>query len=137
MNIEEQKKLLTMQRTTRSQLRKGDRPWEGRLWEIRQAMNKKLIRGRQSGTRWHNTPKSCHSTLEVNETLGRRRYQCLPTEISLTCALSNQGAFSVATRWMIREKSAEAIVAGIKQTGGQNTARLNYDTHGTNHPVKG
>lgn len=82
MNIEEQKKLLAMQSTTGSQLREGDRTWEGRLWEIRQAMNKKLIQGRQSGTRWHNTPKSRHSALEVNETLGRRSYQCLPTEIS-------------------------------------------------------
>ena len=33
MNIEEQKKLLAMKSTTRRQLRKDDRPWEGRLWE--------------------------------------------------------------------------------------------------------
>ena len=109
MNIEEQKKLLTMKSTTRGQLirglrqpltpaghvafapvqntsrpsvllRKGDRAWEGRLWEICQTMNKKLIRGRLGGTRWHNTPKFRHSAQEVNETFGQRRFQGLPTE---------------------------------------------------------
>ena len=68
MNIEEQKELLTMKSTTRGQLRKGDRPWEGAgakrrqlaseamlatLWESCQTMNKNLIRGRQSGKSWH------------------------------------------------------------------------------------
>ena len=33
--------------TTRSQLRKGDRPWESRRWESHQAMNKNLLRGRR------------------------------------------------------------------------------------------
>ena len=89
MNIEK------MKRTTRSQLRKGDRPWGGAeakrrqpaseamqatLWESRQAMNKKSIRGRQGGASWHNTAKSRHSALEVNGTLGRRRFSPLPGE---------------------------------------------------------
>ena len=89
--MKEQKKLLVMQRTTRSQLRKGDRPWEGRLWEIRQAMNKKLILGLQGGMRWHNTSKSCYSTLWINGTFGRRRFQCLPTEISSTSSYCESG----------------------------------------------
>ena len=137
MNIEEQKKLLAMKRTTRSQLREGDRSWEGRLWEIRQAMNKNLIRGRQSGTRWHNTPKSCHSTLQVNETLGRRRYQCLPMEISLTCASCQRRASAVATRGMTREKSAEAIIAGIKRVGGLENRPHKQRDPWSHNPVKG
>ena len=110
MNIEEQKKLLTMKSTTRGQLRKGDRPWEGRLWETCQTMNKKLIRGRLGGMRWHNTPKSCHSTQEVNETFGQWRLQRLPMEISSTC-----GRVFAAAHWsemasVIGEKSAEVIL---------------------------
>jgi len=71
MNIEEQKKLLAIKRTTRSQLRDREGSWEGRLWESHQAMNKKSIRGRQGGMSWHNTAKSLHLTaLEVNGTLG-------------------------------------------------------------------
>jgi hypothetical protein len=81
MNIEEQKKLLPMQRTIRGQLRKGDRPWEGRLGESHQAMNKKSIRGRRGGMSWHNTAKSPYSAPEVNGTLGWRRFPCLPGEI--------------------------------------------------------
>ena len=83
MNIEKQKKLLAMQRTTRSQLHEGDRLWEGRLWDICQLTNRNLIRGLWSGTRWHNTSKSCHSTPEINEAVGQRRFQCLPMEICL------------------------------------------------------
>ena len=75
MNIDKMKK------TTRSQLRKGNRPWEGRLWEIHQATNRNLIRGRQGGMSWHNTAKSRHSALEVNEALGWRRFSSLPGEI--------------------------------------------------------
>jgi len=81
MNIEEQKKLLPMQRTIRGQLRKGDRPWEGRLGESHQAMNKKSMRGRRGGMSWHNTAKSPYSAPEVNGTLGWRRFPCLPGEI--------------------------------------------------------
>ena len=85
MNIEEQKKLLAMKSTTRSQLRKGGRPWGGRLWEMHQAMNKNLIRGRRNGTRWHNTPKFLHSIPEVNEALGCRRFPFLSGETSPAC----------------------------------------------------
>ena len=76
MNIEK------MKRTTRSQLRKGDQPWGGRLWESHQPTNRNLIRGRQDGKSWHNTAKSLHSVLEVNEAVGWRRFSFLPGEIS-------------------------------------------------------
>ena len=88
MNIEEQKKLLAMQRTTRGQLRKGDRPWEGRLWEICQLTNRNLIRGRRDGLSGHNITKIRHSVPQVNEAVGQRRFQCLPTEISSTSGRS-------------------------------------------------
>lgn len=99
MNIEEQKKLisptksgLAMKRTTRSQLRKGNQPWEGRLWESRQAMNKKPIRGRLSGKRWHNTPKSRHLAQEVNGSLGRWRFSFLPGDTSQACGCNCSSA---------------------------------------------
>ena len=111
MNIEEQKKLLAMKSTTRSQLRKGDQPWEGRLWEICQTMNKNLMRGRLGGMRWHNTPKFRQSAQEVNEAFGQRRFQGLPTEISPTCGCGNTTAQRPAMVAVIGEKSAEDIVS--------------------------
>ena len=80
-NIEEPKKVLTMKRTTGGQLRKGDRPWEGRLRESHQPMNKNLIRGRRGGKSWHNTAKFRRSATEVNEAVGWRRTVFLPGEI--------------------------------------------------------
>lgn len=111
INIEEQKKLLAMKSTTRSQLREGDRPWEGRLWEICQTMNKNLMRGRLGGTRWHNTPKFRHSAQEVNEAFGQRRFQGLPTEISSTSGRGDAAAQRSAMVAVIGEKSAEVIVS--------------------------
>jgi len=138
MNIEEQKKLLAMKRTTRSQLRDREGSWEGRLWESHQAMNKKSIRGRQSGMSWHNTAKSLHLTaLEVNGTLGWWRIKCLPGEISPTCAPSKGGASAVETRWMIGEKSAEAIVVGIKQVGGLKNSPIKQRDPWNLNPMKG
>lgn len=110
MNIEEQKKLLTMKSTTRSQLREGDRPWEGRLWENCQTMNKKLIRGRLSGMSWHNTAKSRHSTQEVNGSFGQGRFQGLPTEASATSGHGLVAAQPSAMADVIAEESAEVIV---------------------------
>jgi len=110
MNTEEQKKLLAVKSTTRSQLRKGDRPWKGRLWESCQTMNKKLIRGRLGGMRWHNTPKFRHSTQEVNETFGQWRFQGLPTEASSTCGRPRVAARVSAMADVIDEESAEVIV---------------------------
>ena len=72
-----------MKRTTRSQLRKGDRPWGGRLWESHQPTNRNLIRGRRDGTSWHNAAKFPHSVLEVNGAVGWRRFSFLPGETCL------------------------------------------------------
>ena len=159
MNIEEQKKQLTMQRTTRSQLREGDRAWEGRLWESHQAMNKKSIRGRQGGMSWHNTAKSLHLTaLEVNGTLGWWSIKCLPGEISPTCAPGKGG--SVRRKVDDRgepersgdsqliscpegvdagapSNSAEAIVVGIKRVGGLRNCPIKQRDPWNLNPTKG
>ena len=121
MNIEEQKKLLAMKSTTRGQLREGDRPWKGRLWEICQAMNKKLIRGRLGGMRWHNTPKSRHSAQEVNETFGQWRFQGLPMEISPTSGRGSVAAQRSAMMAVIGEKSAE-VIGSESRTGRMKEA---------------
>ena len=101
MNIEEQKKLLAMKRTTRGQLRSREGSWVGRLWERHQPMYKNLMRGRRDGRSWHNTAKSHHSEAEVNEAVGCRRITFLPGEISSS---------------RDEEKSAEVIV--IEQRAG-------------------
>jgi len=67
--------------TSRSQLRKGDRPWEGRLGESREPMNKNHIRGRHGGASWHNTAKPVGEAVEVNVAVVRRRTAPLPGEI--------------------------------------------------------
>jgi len=70
--------------TTRSQLREGDRPWESRLWESHQAMNKNLLRGRRDQVSWHNTAKPRVSVPEVKGALGWRRFPLLCGETSST-----------------------------------------------------
>jgi len=52
--------------TTRSQLREGDRPGGGRLWETCELMNKNRIEGRHGAMSWHNTAKSTGLPVEVN-----------------------------------------------------------------------
>jgi len=114
MNIEEQKKLLPMKRTTGSQLRSREGSWGGRLRENHQPMNKNLIGGRRGGMSWHNTAKSRHLAAEVNEAVGWRRTTFLPGESSSARA---------------GEQSAEAIV--VEETSrGLNEARLNCETGG-------
>ena len=71
-----------MKRTTRSQLREGDRPWGGRLWESHQPTHRNLIRGRRDGTSWLNAAKFLHSVPEVNEAVGWQSFSSLPGEIS-------------------------------------------------------
>jgi hypothetical protein len=110
MNTEEQKELLAVKSTTRGQLRDREGPWEGRLWEICQPMNKNLIRGRQDGTSGHNTAKFPHSVLEVNEAVGQWRFQGLPTEISPACGRVRAAARPLETAGVTGEKSAEVIV---------------------------
>ena len=77
------KNQVMMRSTSRSQLRKGDRPWEGRLGDSHEPMNKNLIRGRQREVSWHNTAKPFDSSLEVNEAVVWRRTMFLPGEISI------------------------------------------------------
>ena len=69
------------EKTIRSQLREGDRAWEGRLGESRRPTNRNHIGGRRDGTSWHNTAKSRHSVPEVNEAARWRRFSSLPGEI--------------------------------------------------------
>jgi hypothetical protein len=136
MNIEEQKKLLAMKRTTRSQLREGDRSWEGRLWESHQAMNKKSIRGRRGGMSWHNTAKSPHLAPEVNGTLGWWRIWQLPGEISLALRPVQTGSVHRGNTGDDRREVSRSNISWDKTNWGAELARLNYETHGTNHPVK-
>lgn len=71
--------------TTRSQLREGDRPWESRLWESHQAMNKNLLRGRRGRVSRHNTAKPFVSSPQVKGALGWRRFPLLCGEASSAC----------------------------------------------------
>lgn len=86
-----------MKRTTRGQLRDREGAWAGRLWEACQTMNNKLIRGRLSRMRWHNTPKSCHYAQEVNETFGQGRFSFLPGEASRECSTGGTNSSNTPT----------------------------------------
>ena len=132
-NIEEQKKLLPMKRTTRSQLRPREGSWEGRLWESHQPMNKNLIRGRRGGMSWHNTAKFRRSAAEVNEAVGWRRTVFLPGEISSTGGVLRHAAPSSAMAAVWGEKSAEAIV--VEETS--RSAQKHSKVAGVTHPMKG
>lgn len=100
-----------MERTTRSQLREGDRLWGGRLLEICQLTDRNSIEGLKGGLSVHNFAKVHHSALGVNGVAGQKRFWCLPTEVSSTCGTYMDTAFEVAILQMIDEKSAEAIVS--------------------------
>ena len=112
-----------MQRTTKSQGRKGDRPSGGRLSEICQLTNRNLIKGRRDGLSGHNITKILHSVPQVNEAVGRRRFQCLPTEISSTSGILTNAASGAAMLQMIGEKSAEVIVAYEEMRSNRLTQR--------------
>ena len=137
MNIEEQKKLLTMQRTTRSQLREGDRSWEGRLWENHQAMNNKSIRGRRGGTSWHNIAKSRHLAPQVNGTFGWWRIKCLPGELSLAMRSVQTESVHRGDTVDDQREVSRSHSKWDKTNWGAFIARLNNETHGTNNPTKG
>lgn len=113
--------------TSRSQLRKGDRPWEGRLGDSHGPMNKNLMRGRQSEVSWHNTAKPFGLALEVNEAVVWRRFVPLPGEISLAWRPASTGSASGSNvRGDRREvSSGHSTRIGI---GGLKEARLN-DVH--------
>ena len=125
-----------MKRTTRSQLREGDRSWEGRLWENHQAMNKKSIRGRRDGMSWHNTAKSLHLVPEVNGTLGWWRIEQLPGEISLALRSVETESVHRGNTGDDRGEVSRSRSSWDKTNWGAKCARLNYETHGMNHPVK-
>ena len=100
--------------TTRGQAWKGDRLREGRLWEIRELMDKNRIEGRHGASRWHNTPKTIGMPVEVNPAAVRRSNVQLPGEI---CS------------GKMGQKSADAIVVA-EMSRGLEDARLNIDTGG-------
>ena len=103
-----------MKRTTRSQLREGDRSWGRRLLEICQPTDRNLIEGQRDGLSEHNIVKVLHSVPGVNGVVGRRRFWCLPMEISPTCDTFRSVAFGLEMGQMIGEKSADAIVVSIE-----------------------
>ena len=96
------------QTTTRGQARKGDRAREGRLWEIREPMDKNRVEGRHGATSWHNTAKSSGVPVEVNAAAVRRSNVPLPGEI---CPPS------------VGQKSAEVIVVEETSRSAGSTAK--------------
>lgn len=117
-----------MKRTTRSQLREGDRSWGGRLWESHQPTNRNLIRGRRNGTSWHNTAKFPHSVPEVNEAVGWRRFSFLPGEICL--ALHSATVAGSAQRGDVLGDRAEVSRGHITRevNRGDGRSPINYET---------
>lgn len=55
----------TWETPTRSQLRAGNRPWGGRLWETGGPTDRNRIEGRRGEASWHNTAKPIGSSTEV------------------------------------------------------------------------
>ena len=110
--------------TSRSQLREGDRTWEGRLGDNHEPTNRNLIRGRQSEVSWHNTAKPFDSALEVNEAAVWWRYTPLPGEISLAWRPASVGSAADSN---IRGDQRE-VSRGYSTrvgTGGLQDVRLN------------
>jgi len=81
--------------------------------------------------------KSPHLDPEVNGTFGWWRIVRLPREISL--ALRSVKAESVhrGNTEDDRREVSRGHSSRDKTNWGAKLARLNYETHGTNHPVKG
>jgi len=126
-----------MKRTTRGQLREGDRSWEGRLWENHQAMNKKSIRGRRGGMSWHNTAKSPHLAPEVNGTLGWWRIVRLPGEISLAVRSVQTESVHRGNTEDDRREVSRGHSSRDKTNWGAELARLNYEWERSGHRVPG
>ena len=55
---------VTIKSSSRGQLRKGNRPWEGSPGETREPMNKNPIGGRADRASWHNTAKPSGLSLQ-------------------------------------------------------------------------
>jgi hypothetical protein len=139
-----------MKRTTRSQLRKGDRPWGGRLWESHQPTNRlpsaerigmrsqeaepggiNLIRGRRDGTSWHNAAKFPHSVSEVNEAVGWRRFSFLPGEISTARDRESGSAVRRNALGDGREVSRGHSTTFVNR--GDERCPINYETRKREH----
>ena len=110
--------------TSRSQLPKGDRPWEGRLGDSHEPMNKNLIRGRQSEVSWHNTAKPSDSALEVNEAVVWWRFAPLPGEISLAWRPASAGSAS-CSNVRVDQREFSRGHSTRSGTGGLEDARSN------------
>ncbi len=110
--------------TSQGQLRKGDRPWEGRLGDSHGPMNKNLIRGRRSQVSWHNTAKPFGSAPEVNEAVVWWRFVPLPGEISLAWRPASAGSASGSN---VRGDQREVSRGHSTRigTGGLKDVRLN------------
>jgi hypothetical protein len=110
--------------TSRSQLREGDRPWEGRLGgDSHEPMNKNLIRGRQSEVSRHNTAKPPDSALQVNEAVVWRRFVPLPGEISI--ARGRESDSAVRSNALGDDREVSRGHSTRKGIGGLEDARLN------------
>ena len=107
-----------MKRTIRGQLRKGDRPWEGRLGESHQPMNKNDIRGRRSG-RAGTTRRNpfIQMTPEVNDVVGWRRFPCLPGETCLALRPARAGSASRGNTVGDRAGVSRGHTTGIENRG--------------------
>ena len=124
MKTKKEPEVVIVKSTSRSQLREGDRTWEGRLGDSHEPMNKNLIRGRQSEVSWHNTAKPFGSALEVNEAVVWRRYTPLPGEISLAWRPAAAGS-ACGSNVMGDQREVSRGHGTRIGTGGLEDARVN------------
>ena len=124
MKTKKEPKVVIVKSTSRSQLREGDRTWEGRLGDSREPTNRNLIRGRQSEVSWHNTAKPFGLALEVNEAVVRWRFTLLPGEISLAWRPAWVGSAFGSNASGDQREVSRGHSTGIG-TGGPKKARVN------------
>ena len=124
MKVKQEPEVVIVRSTSRSQLREGDRTWEGRLGDNHEPMNKNLIRGRQSEVSWHNTAKPFDLALEVNEAAMWWRYTLLPGEISLAGRPVSTGS-ACGSNVMGDQREVSRGHSTRIGTGGLREARLN------------
>lgn len=126
MKAKKEPKVVIVRSTIRSQLREGDRTWEGRLGDNRVPTNRNLIRGRQSEVSWHNTAKPFGSALEVNEAVVRWRFTLLPGEISLAWRPATAGSAPGSNGRGDQREVSRGHSTGIG-TGGPKEVRVNSE----------
>jgi hypothetical protein len=81
--------------------------------------------------------KSSHLAPQVNGTLGWWRIWQLPGEISLALRSVKAGSVRRGNTADDRGEVSRSHSSWDKTNWGAEIARLNYETHGTNHPAKG